>query len=47
MDDNTPLSEQEKQAVIEQYEKFVNERLKVDLDLVLTDRDKIYHELHE
>ena len=40
-----PLSQEERDKTVTMYEKFINERLKVDLDLILTDRDKVYEEL--
>jgi hypothetical protein len=38
------LNEERQQKIVE-YEAFVNERLKPDLDYTLTRRDKIYNEL--
>jgi hypothetical protein len=35
----------ERQRKIFEYEQFINERLKVDLELTMQDRDKIYAEL--
>lgn len=44
-EDNTPLSPEERHKTVTMYEKFINERLKVDMDVILTERDKIYDEL--
>lgn len=44
-DDNTLLSQDERDKTITMYEKFINERLKVDMDTILQGRDKIYEEL--
>lgn len=44
-EDSAPLSQQERDATILKYEAFINDRLKVDMDLILQERDKIYEEL--
>lgn len=44
-DENTLLSQDERDKTITMYEKFINERLKVDMDTMLQGRDKIYEEL--
>lgn len=44
-EDETPLTEAERDRTILTYEKFINERLKVDMDQILTERDKVYEEL--
>lgn len=44
-DDEAPLTEAERDRTILTYEKFINERLKVDMDQILSERDKIYEEL--
>jgi hypothetical protein len=36
---------EERERKIMEYEAFVNERLKPDLDYTLTKRDKVYNEL--
>lgn len=44
-EDIKPLTQDERDKTITMYEKFINERLKVDMDLILQDRDKVYEEL--
>jgi hypothetical protein len=44
-EDQTPLSQEERDKTVTMYEKFINERLKVDMDLILTERDKVFEEL--
>lgn len=39
--------EREKQQKVEKFEKFVNEKLKNDLALVLAEQDRIYSEIAE
>lgn len=43
--ENTLMSQAELDKTILMYEKFINERLKVDMDTILQQRDKIYEEL--
>jgi prefoldin alpha subunit len=42
---DAPLSEDERQQKIHEFETFINEKLNVDLDLVLQQRDSFYEEL--
>jgi hypothetical protein len=42
---DTPLSEEERQQKIHEFETFINEKLNVDLDLVLQQRDVLYEDL--
>jgi prefoldin alpha subunit len=44
-DDDRPLSEEERDKAVLMYETFINDRLKVDMDHILSERDKIYEEL--
>lgn len=44
-EDNKPLTQDERDKTITMYEKFINERLKVDMDAILQGRDKVYEEL--
>jgi hypothetical protein len=41
-EDSQPLSTAEAQAKIDKFQRFVDEKLKVDLKRVLDDRDKVY-----
>lgn len=43
--DQLPLTENERAKVINQYETFINEKLKIDLKNVLLERNKIIKEL--
>ena len=44
-DDDELQLEEERRRKIEEFEAFINERLKVDLDKTLTLRDKVYADL--
>ena len=41
-EDSRPLSTAEAQEKVDRFQRFVDEKLKVDLKRVLDDRDKIY-----
>lgn len=42
---SAPLTQHERDKAIAMHEKFINERLKVDMDQVLQERDKVFDEL--
>lgn len=44
-DENRPLSNEERDKAVTMYEKYINDRLKVDMHTILTSRDKVYEEL--
>lgn len=41
------MNEEERNKKITEFEAFVNDRLKVDLEIVLKNRDEIFAELND